>query len=137
VNPNKALHSRRVITVVAFGFLVILAARWPLLPPLRAADNPKAFAQVFRHTYDEVFQASQEAVERHGWFITDANKDRGVISGTVLAREHTKYTFELRIEAVSDKPETRVTITFGAGGMKRDRADGFFIELQQVLATYK
>ena len=37
--------------------------------------------RVYQHTYDEVFQACQEAIERLGWSITDKDSDKGTING--------------------------------------------------------
>jgi uncharacterized protein YndB with AHSA1/START domain len=110
-----------------------------LAPAVPGKDNPEDFTRIYRHTYDEVFQAVQEEIERKGWFITDADKDKGTITGTFTDR---KYTFEIRIETVSPKPETRVAMNFNwkehrTGPKYKAVALTFFSELQKLLATYK
>ncbi|HKI12552.1 MAG TPA: hypothetical protein VKA02_10585 [Candidatus Acidoferrum sp.] len=103
-------------------------------------DNPDDFSRVFNHTYDEVFQASQDAIERIGWFITKADKDKGTITGYGMYGKNNN-TFEIQIEAVSQKPETRAAIAMKThllvGVERRGLATKFFVELQKVLVTYK
>jgi len=119
-----------VLGVLATAFLV---------PAAPAKDNPEDFTRIYRHTYDEVFEGAQEAIERKGWFVGDADKDKGTITvNGVYGR--TKMTFEIHIEPVSPKPETRITIngvTKSSGVNRRDLALQFFTELQKVLVTYK
>jgi uncharacterized protein YndB with AHSA1/START domain len=102
-------------------------------------DKPEEFTRIYNHTYDEVFQAAQEAIERKGWFVTNADKDKGTVSGHMV---NAKHAFEMHIETVSPKPETRVTISVNAKGLgmgpfRRTSAEGFLSELQKVLVTYK
>ncbi len=52
------------------------------------------------------------------------------------------FTFDIRVEAVSTNPETRLTIEFkkhGGAGMGREESqfgDEFVGQVQQVLSTY-
>src|SRR5271157_2059950 len=109
-------------------------------------DKDQVFTQIYLHTYDEVFQASLEAIERMGLFVTAQDKDKGTISGkgshqqkgVQLPRD---WTFDIHIETLSTKPETRVTINASSRGwvlasekaaFKQDMAS----ELQKVLSTY-
>jgi hypothetical protein len=114
---------RAVVTalVLVLGVLIFCgyAASWPkpggALPAAPNNDKDQAFTQIYTHTYDEVFQASQEAIERMGCFVTNADKDKGVISGNGRCARGApgylfKVDFEIRIESVSTKPETRVTV---------------------------
>lgn len=104
-----------------------------------APNKDKEFTQVYQHTYDEVFQAIQETVERKGYFVTDKDKDKGTFIATSSNR---KVDFYLHVETLNTKPETRVTIIpklrgsklFGSG-LAQDSED-FLKELQKVLATY-
>ncbi len=109
-------------------------------PPASATPNKdKEFTQVYQHTYDEVFQAIQETVERKGYFVTDKDKDKGTFIATSSNR---KVDFYLHVETLNTKPETRVTVIpklrgsklFGSG-LAQDSED-FLKELQKVLATY-
>jgi hypothetical protein len=93
--------------------------------------------RIYQHTYGEVFQAAQEAIERKGWFVTNADKDKGTISGHM---ESPKATFEIHVEPVSPKPETRVTFSGMLSGKERYRmpiVNSFLSQVQKVLATYR
>jgi len=109
-------------------------------------DKDQEFTRVYQHTYDEVFQASLEAIERMGLFVTAQDKDKGTIGGkgshqqkgVQLPRD---WAFDIHIETLSTKPETRVTINASSRGwvlasekaaFKQDMAS----ELQKVLSTY-
>ena len=109
-------------------------------PSASAAPNKdKEFTQVYQHTYDEVFQAIQETVERKGYFVTDKDKDKGTVTATSSNR---KVDFYIHVETLNTKPETRVTVIpklkgsklFGSG-LAQDSED-FLKELQKVLSTY-
>jgi hypothetical protein len=111
-------------------------------------DNPADFTRVFALTYDEVFQASRQALLRQGWNVTDADKDKGTIRGIVISDEvggNNKNEFEVHVEVVSSKPETRAainvtvhhTMMLNDAEVRRWCASHFFTELQKVLATYQ
>jgi hypothetical protein len=118
------------------------------LPAAPNKDKDQVFTQVYKHTYDEVFQASQETIERLGLFITDKDKDKGTISGNGVYQQMTrvgptnlKTTLAIHIETVSAKPETRVTINAHMEGMvgrswEKDFKQTFLREVQKVLVTY-
>jgi hypothetical protein len=142
-----------IALALVLGALIFcgFATSWPkpggtALPAAPNKDKDQAFTQVYQHTYDEVFQASLEAIERMGLFVTAQDKDKGTISGkgshqqkgVQLPRD---WTFDIHIETLSTKPETRVTINASSRGwvlasekaaFKQDMAS----ELQKVLSTY-
>jgi hypothetical protein len=103
-------------------------------------DKNQEFTRVYEHTYDEVFQAAQETIERMGLFVTDKDKDKGTISGKgdfAVQQWTKKCTFDIYIETLNTKPETRVTIKPKiALGYAHDLTTKFFGELQKVLSTY-
>jgi hypothetical protein len=112
--------------------------------------------RVYQHTYDEVFQACQEAIERLGWSITDKDSDKGTINGfgtinvfNAPAAEKSKGIFSLHVETLNTKPE--VSVTFNGHYTRKsvlllsDSTYKEFIrgglgklsdEVQKVLATY-
>ncbi len=103
--------------------------------------SSKEVSRVYQHTYDEVFQATQEAIERMGLFVTAKDKEKGTISGNGVYKWAGKdCTFDIHIEAINTSPETRVTINGKVKGIipgseSKLKAD-FLAMLQQVLATY-
>jgi len=105
--------------------------------PNKDKDKGQEFTQVYWHTYDEVFQASQVAIERLAYFVTGMDKDKGTISGNT---DSGRVTFDLHIEALNTKPQSRVTIkvesTTRFKAVIPATADRIFKELQKVLATY-
>jgi hypothetical protein len=136
-----------VLGVLIFGGYAAALPKPGGVPPAAPnKDKDKQFTQVYQHSYDEVFQASQEAIERMGCFVTNADKDKGVISGNGRCARGApgymfKVDFEIRIESVSTKPETRVTVNaqskgWGRGAIKENFKDDFSRELQKVLSTY-
>jgi hypothetical protein len=116
------------------------------LPATPNKDKDLESTQVFQHTYDEVFQASQEAIERMGVFVGAKDKDKGTISGDCLyqpppAGGKYKLTYDILIETLNTKPETRVTINAKAKAMMAGTVEKgfklrFLSELQKVLSTY-
>jgi len=136
-----------VLGVLIFGgYAAALPKPGGAVPAVPSKDKDEALTRVYQHTYDEVFQASLEATERMGLFVTAQDKDKGTISGkgshqqkgVQLPRD---WTFDIHIETLSTKPETRVTINASSRGwvlasekaaFKQDMAS----ELQKVLATY-
>ena len=148
---NKCGRFRSLVNVAAMGLavaIVVLTAAF-LVPAVRAKDNPEDSTRVYKHTYDEVFQGAQEAVERMGCFVTDANKVKGVITGNGKCAHGRpgyggpyKVEFEITIESVNANPETRVTIRPQIHGLiahtwAKVFRDDLFAEIQKVLVTYK
>lgn len=93
------------------------------LPAAPNKDKTQELTRVFDHTYDEVFQASLEAIERSGLFASAKDKEKGTISGSgnypFTGNGGTGYveiTFDIHIEILSTKPETRITINAKAKG---------------------
>jgi hypothetical protein len=110
-------------------------------------DNPEDFTRVYAFTYDEVFQAANDALFRAGQHIKVSDKDKGLLSAfTYFPGLGAHCTIDVRIESISAKPETRVTYkVFECDKLPRQHkwgpasnyASGFFSSLQKVLATYK
>ncbi|MGA3166812.1 MAG: hypothetical protein ABSF14_11940 [Terriglobia bacterium] len=134
---------------LAVMLVVLTAASLAPGAPKKDKDEDQQFTQIYSHTYDEVFQASQETIERMGMFVTDKDKDKGRISGNGKCElkgepERHRYTFDIHIEALNTKPETRVTINcqlkergFTHKAYEKLFKEEFSSELQKVLATYK
>jgi hypothetical protein len=143
---------RSLMSLAARGLVVVLMALLAafLFPAAQAKDKPEDNTRIYQHTYDEVFQASQEALERMGMFLDDKDKEKGTISGSGVYKgaegpRHTiRIKFDVRTETVSTKPETRVTVNAkakggpfgGDGGWGKHFAQDYLSEVQQVLATY-
>ena len=146
-------HAKRaVITAIALvlGILIFCGNATSLpkpggarpVPPKKHQDS----TQVYENTYDEVFQACAEAIKRMGLFITAKDKDKGTISGGGRYRPDTadsygQITFDLHIEAINTKPETRLAAHAEAKGFLSKGFDWAFvdhfpIEVQKVLSTY-
>jgi hypothetical protein len=126
--------------------LVVLAVA-SLAPgaPKKDKDQGQEFTHTFQHTYDEVFQATQEAFERLGYSVTD--KEKGTISGNGVIPGGTtlRCTFAIHIEALNTKPETRVTMNIKSGktgwltsrsGVEQEFDQRLSSEIQKVLASY-
>jgi len=136
------------MTVGKLAVILVVMTASCLAPGASKSDKDQEFTRVYQHTYDEVFQASQEAIERTGYFITHKDKDKGTISGNGIFYSKTsvglmskKCTFDFHIETLNTKPETRVTINanvevWGAPAASRLK-ERFSDELQKVLATYR
>jgi hypothetical protein len=134
-----------VLGVLIFGgYAAALPKPGGALPA--APKKEEAASQVYQHTYDEVFQASQEAIERMGLFLGDKDKDKGTLNGNGPYQEpgYTgtfKMIFDIHIETLSTKPETRLTINTQVKGMVARHElqsfnQRFLSEVQKVLATY-
>jgi hypothetical protein len=121
-----------------------------LSPAAQAKDKPEESTRVYEYTYDEVFQASLDAMERIGLYVTDRDKEKRTIRGKggdcTPRGSYMGNTcdLEIHIEIISSKPETRVTLEVkkhGAGNLlvhvERDYKEKYFAELQKVLATYR
>jgi hypothetical protein len=132
--------------VLMLGALIIGGFAGPSASGSPSNDKDKEFTRVYQHTYDEVFQASLEAIERLGMFVTAKDKDKGTIAGNGKTSASITVYFDIHIEAVNTTPETRVTInaTAKGGGVcpgcksanMNYFKDHFSTELQKVLATY-
>jgi len=149
---NERTKIRGSMNLAARGLLVaIMALTTAFLPPTaQAKGKPQESTQIFEHTYDEVFQAAQDATERMGMFVKAKDKGKGTISGDGHYKEqksammvvNTPMTFDIHVETVSAKPETRVTVEatrhggLGGSGLARDFGRDFLSEVQKVLATY-
>lgn len=117
--------------------LILMLPVASLIPAAYAKDKTDDFTKVYTHTYDEVFQAAQNAAEREGWFVTNKDKDKGVI-WVQYSSTKPSHSFEMHIETLSAKPETKVTICCFKTRQSFPRviAGEMFSELQKVLATY-
>jgi len=136
------LHYRKTAARV----IVVSVALVFALPTVQAKDKSQEFTQIFTHTYDEVFQAVPDTIERMGMFVTDKNDKSGEVNGKGSYKitqwngvpATIKVVFSIHVETVSAKPETKVTIEVTAARYERETvAQDFFRELQKVLATYK
>ncbi len=149
-------QSRSSINLAAAGLVVAITVLTVafFFPAAQTKANDKGksddFTRVYEHTYDEVFQASIERIERMGMFVTAKDKDKGQISGDGMYTSSNggivrtiKMAFDIHIATVSAKPETQVTIRAKAKGMietgwmERNFKNDFLVGLQKVLATYK
>ena len=146
-NEYGRFQSPAGMTVGKLAVILVVTVA-SLAPGASKSDKDQEFTRIYQHTYDEVFQASQEAIERMGYFITAKDKDKGTISGNGIFYSKTsvglmgkKCTFDFHIETLNPKPETRVTIdanaeVWGAPAASRLK-ERFSNELQKVLATYR
>jgi len=129
---------------LALMMLVILTVASSV--PVAAKD--KGSTQVYQHTYDEVFQASQEAIERMGMYVSAKDKDKGTISGNgifnvtgSMGPVGKKCTLNIHIETLNTKPETQVTVSANVKGVwggwaNTDLERKLSMQIQQVLSTY-
>jgi hypothetical protein len=112
-----------------------------------ARKDQDAGTLVSQHTYDEVFQASQDTFKLLGMLVTDKNKNEGTISGTGSYQYAAqRVAYHIHVEALNDKPETRVTMSVEAltpcgwryqckpTVMKKECNEKFISTLQRVLA---
>ena len=152
--PNKhesfcwAKRAGVIAVALVLGILIFGGCGAPLASGAPNKDKDQEFTRVYQHTYDEVFQASTEAIERMGMFVTAKDKDKGTIAGNGQINA-AKVSFEIHIAALNTNPETRVTINTTAKGggfggfcpgcksddMKQFK-ERFSTELQKVLSTY-
>lgn len=114
--------------------------------------------RVYQHTYDEVFEACQDTIERRGLFVTATDKDKGTISGSGKASEAVNrgksknaLFFSMHIELPNTKPEAQVTIRAhwaskwphgvvgGSMSSESNHAweEGMAVAVQKVLSTYR
>src|SRR5208283_4156714 len=134
---------------LVLGALILGGFAGPSASGSPSNDKDKEFTRVYQHTYDEVFQASLETIERLGIFVTAKDRDKGTIAGNGHSNATTPLTvyFDIHIEAVNTSPETRITINTTAkgslpfcpgckSGNMAQFKDHFSTELQKVLSTY-
>ena len=120
------------IATLSLVSLVLILASLAQGAPNKDPDSTR----IYRHSYDEVFLAAPEAIKRAGLVVTDKDKDTGTINGNGLGG---KLTFDMHIEVLSAKPETRVTINAKVKGMFMGSwgpiyTEKILTELQQVLS---
>lgn len=140
---SYATRTGVIVVVLVLGALIFggYAASAPkpggALPA--AAKKDHVYTQVLQHTYDEVFQAVQETIEREGLFVTNTDKDKGTLGAKSSSG---KWTFDIHVETLNAKPETQVTVVVRYPGLllgsDYDReAQKLLAELQKVLSTYR
>jgi len=150
-NEHESSWYVKRVTVTAFvlmlGALVLGGFGASVAGGAPGKEKDEQLTRIYTHTYDEVFQASQEALERLGLTVSDTDKDKGTIGGNGDFRmkigDFAKVNVQVHAETISAKPEVRVTIVLKVkappleGGIaRRDFAVNFFNELQKVLSTY-
>ena len=155
---NGCGRSRRPVgatvgKLAQIALVALTVASWASGAPKndKNIDQTEQSTWVYQHTYDEVFQACLDAIERMGLFVTEKDTDKGTISGKgshVLSTgwASTQWIFDIHIEALNTKPETQVKIdceSIGKGYSAhfRKHAPPIFrrdlsSEVQKVLATY-
>jgi hypothetical protein len=139
--------SRKVFGKLVVFLSVALTAIF-FSPMAQAKDSPEESAKIYQHTYDEVFLASQEAIERMGLFLTDKDKDKGIISGNGdyegmagNGPRRIPMVFNVRVETISARPEVQVSISATGKGIwwrqfAREFCGKYLREVQKTLATY-
>jgi len=83
MHRNEYGQSRSTASVavgILAVMLVVLMASF-VLPTAQAKDKTEETTQVYQHTYDEVFQAAQAALERMGCPAAVVDKEKGIIQG--------------------------------------------------------
>ena len=136
-----------IFVTLMLSLLILGAYGASLAKGAASEDKDDQLTRIYTHTYDEVFQASQETIERLGLTVSNTDKDKGTISGDGEYRmrngDFAKVNVQEHIETISTKPETRVTIVLKIkappleGGIARNNfVPDFFNELQKVLSTY-
>jgi hypothetical protein len=140
---ESSWYAKRVgiaVFVLILGALVFGGHGASVASGAPSKGNPEDFTRVYRYTYDEVFAATQDAIERLGWSVTNADKDKGTITGRGIYNKNSN-TFEIHVETVSPKPETRMTVVQIKDGIffsnGKLAAGQLFSEVQKVLVTYK
>jgi len=151
MSRNEDRRFRFVVPAVKLALVALAVLTTVSLAPAAPGKDKDQdeFTQVYRHTYDEVFQASQEAIERKGLFVVDQNKDKGVITGNGKYSQqggcmNRPIDFDIQIESVNPKPETRITLNIrlmgkcigGGREFRKMIANDLLVEIQKVLATY-
>ncbi len=137
MSQNNGCGRFRYTVGAVVATLALVLAVLTLASRIQGAPNKDPDStRIYRHNYDEVFQAVPEAIKRAGLIVTDKDKDKGTIDGIGMGG---KLTFDLHIEVLSDKPETRVTANVKVKGMFMGTWGPIYTEkiltqLQQVLS---
>ncbi|MGA2327731.1 MAG: hypothetical protein ABSH05_15715 [Bryobacteraceae bacterium] len=140
-NENRRFRFQSCSAATAVAVTLSVLATAGLAYAGKPKDKKQEATRVYRHTYDDVFQALQEAIERQGDFIDHVDKDKGTITAN-CGKMMCTPTYEVQVVSVSVAPETRVTIrvtTKGhlCGNIWEGVANGLLGRLQIVLATYR
>ena len=150
IQKNERTKPRTATNPAARGLVVVsmILGAAALFPAPQAQAKDVGATQTFQHTYDEVFQASLDAIERMGLFLTAQDKGMGTISGNgtyqlVLLNGHPatcQMTFDIQIKTLSAKPEVQVAINTEAkhcwGGYLKRFNEKYLSEIPKVLSTY-
>jgi hypothetical protein len=131
---------RKRYLVAPIGLAVMLAVLTVSCAGVPSPKDHPEYTWITQHTYDNVFQASQEACARRRELVTASDKDKGTIRCEGHSN-HGLYIFEVHIKALNTKPETQITFVpiekpFGMlmsayDDLVRDR---YLSEVQAVLA---
>ena len=85
--------------------------------PLKATDYQTTKSRVYNYTFDEVFDASVDAIMRTGYSVDVEDREAGLISGSGLNRRHgvngplsCNITYAIYVEEVNTKPRTKSTV---------------------------
>jgi tRNA/tmRNA/rRNA uracil-C5-methylase (TrmA/RlmC/RlmD family) len=105
-SPSMALVRR--LEKLAVILLALTLASCATDAPAPGTDTVVQCSEtlVYQHTYDEVFQACQEAIERVGLSVTDKDSDKGAIN---VFDGKGKHIFSLHVETINTNPEVSVT----------------------------
>jgi hypothetical protein len=111
-------------------------------------ENTAQCSQVYTHTFDEVFQASQETIERDGNFVADLDKTKGTMKSKTASGSVVE---EIVLTSGAKNGETSVNVThhylvystFMVHHTELQEKQGaaacsaFLGRVQKVLATYR
>lgn len=137
-NPGLRFRCHSITPALAVLLGALAASGWVF-----AKDTGVFHAtRVYSHTYDDVFQAALEEVERSGCPLENADKDKGII--TYADHGYFKCTYEIHVESVSPKPETRVSVDhrckvswIDKKSMVASFGESYLGAVQKILATYR
>jgi hypothetical protein len=149
-NESRQLRSFGRSALAPLALAIFLQAPAFSLRVVQAQEKPKDnrddFTRVYEFTYNDVFEAAYQYYFRDGANIKTADKDKGllIVVGNAINGPEDRCTNDIRIEAISPAPETRVTFHRQCGKPIHHKwepafrtAGRFFIGLQKILATYK
>jgi len=124
--------------VIAVGLAVMMAVLTVSCATPVPTEGDAEYTWITQHTYDKVFQASQEACARQRALVIASDEDKGTIRCKSMER-----TFEFHIKAlkaVNTKPQTQIMFVpvegelFVIGLDWSAMANRYFAEVQAVLA---